>query len=98
MFFEASTSGFLSVPATIKKENKIPQLQTLTYGAWWLSGRFDALPPEGRRFESHSSRHVGTLGKSFTRSCLWRFGVKLRHSICAVPGMPLRSSGHEEAL
>ena len=26
--------------------------------------------PEGRRFESHSSRHVGTLGKSFTCSCL----------------------------
>ena len=24
--------------------------------------------PEGRRFESHSSRHVGTFGKSFTHS------------------------------
>ena len=34
-------------------------------GAW-----FDALHLEGRRFESHSSRHVGTLGKSFTRNCL----------------------------
>ena len=38
--------------------------------AWWLSGKFGALRPEGRNFESHSSRHVGTLGKSFTRSCL----------------------------
>src|SRR6218665_190264 len=26
--------------------------------------------PDDRRFESHSNRHVGTLGKSFTRSCL----------------------------
>ena len=25
-------------------------------GAWWLSGEFDALRPEGRRFESHFSR------------------------------------------
>ena len=39
------------------------------YGAWWLSGRFGALGPEGRRFESHSSRHAGTLDKSLTRSC-----------------------------
>ena len=43
--------------------------------AWWLSGRFGALCPEGRRFESHCSRHIGTLGKSFTRSCLLRFGL-----------------------
>src|SRR6218665_826285 len=28
-------------------------------------------------FEYRSSRHVGTLGKSFTHSCLWHFGVKL---------------------
>ena len=39
-------------------------------GAWWLSGRFGALRPDGRRFESHSSHHVGTLGKSFTYSCM----------------------------
>ena len=38
--------------------------------AWWLSDRFSALRPEGRRFESHSSRDVETLGKSFTQSCL----------------------------
>src|SRR6218665_144892 len=42
------------------------------------------------------SRHVVTLGKSFTRSCLWRFGVKLRHSFRAVLGAPL--SGLKEAL
>src|SRR6218665_1778211 len=36
-------------------------------GVWWLSGKFGALRPEGREFESHSSHHVGTLGKSFTR-------------------------------
>src|SRR6218665_1968919 len=39
--------------------------------AWRLSGKFDALRLESRRpFKSHSSRHVGTLGKSFTCSRL----------------------------
>ena len=37
--------------------------------------QFGGLRPEGRTFESHSSHHVGTIGKSFTRSCLWRLGV-----------------------
>src|SRR6218665_3059821 len=41
----------------------------------WLIGRVRAFRPEGRGVESHSRRHVGTLGKSLTRSCLWRFGV-----------------------
>ena len=40
---------------------------------WWFSGKFSALRPHGRRFEPHSSRHVGTLGKSLTRSCLYNF-------------------------
>jgi len=35
-------------------------------GTWWLS----TLRPEGRRFESHSSHNIRTLGKSFTCSCL----------------------------
>ena len=67
-------------------------------GAWWLIGRLDAFRLKGRGFESRSSRHMGTLGKSFTHSCLWRFGVKLRHSIRAVSGAPLSSSGLEEEL
>ena len=54
-------------------------------GAWWVCGKFGALHPEGRRFVSHSSRLVGTLGKSFTHSCLQT-------------GMSLSSSGLEEAL
>ena len=66
--------------------------------AWWLIGRFAAFRLKGRGFESHSDRHVGTLGKFFTCSCLWRFGVKLRHSIRAVSGAPLSSNGLEEAL
>ena len=61
--------------------------------AWWLMGRFDVFRPRGRGFESRSSHHVGTLGKSFTRSCLYRFGVKFRHSIRAVSGTPLSSKG-----
>src|SRR6218665_1615418 len=31
---------------------------------------FGAFGVEGRWFESHSGRHVGTLDKSFTRNCL----------------------------
>src|SRR6218665_2538365 len=64
--------------------------------AWWLVGRFVAFHPKGRGFESRSSRHVGTLGKSFTHSCLWRFGVKLRHSYSRLS--VLCRSGLQEAL
>ena len=69
-------------------------------GAWWLIGRIDAFRPEGRGFKSHSRRHAATLGKSFTRSCLWGLGLKLRHSrpIRAVSGAALSSSELEEAL
>jgi len=63
-----------------------------------LTGRFVAYRLKGRVFESRSSRYVGTLGKSFTRSCLWRFGLKLRHSIRVVSGAPLSSSELEEVL
>src|SRR6218665_3614355 len=38
------------------------------YEAWWLISRFDEFRSKGSRFESRSSRHVRTLGKSFTRS------------------------------
>ena len=48
---------------------KIAIITTNEEAQWWLIGRFDALHLEGRRFESHSNRHVGTLGKSFTHSC-----------------------------
>ena len=61
-------------------------------------GRFYAFQPKGRGFESRSSRHIETLGKSFTLSCLWRFGVKLQHCIRAVSGALPSSSGLEEAL
>ena len=66
--------------------------------ACWRIGRFDAFRPKGRGFESRSSRYARTLGKSFNRSCPWRFGVKLRHSIRAVSGVLLSISGLEEAL
>src|SRR6218665_2455676 len=65
---------------------------------WWLIGSFDTFCPKDHGFESRSSCHVRTLDKSFTRSCLWPFGVKLRHNICAVSGAPLSSSGLEKAL
>jgi len=58
----------------------------------------DVFRPKGHGFDSRSSRHIGTLGKFFTHSCLWRFGVKFRHCIRAVSGAPLSSRGLEEAL
>ena len=67
-------------------------------GRVWRIGRVDAFRPKGQGFDSRPNRHVVTLGKSFTRSCLWHFGVKFRHSILAVSGAPLSSSGLEEAL
>ena len=67
-------------------------------GHVWRIGKVDAFRPKGHGFDSRSSRHVGTLGKSFIHSCLWHFGMKFRHSICAVSGAPLSSSGLEEAL
>src|SRR6218665_80409 len=67
-------------------------------GTWWLIVRVEAFRPEGRGFESRCSHRVGTFGKSFTHSCLCRFGVKLRHSFRAVSGAPLNGSGLEEAL
>src|SRR6218665_15248 len=55
---------------------------TITVGHVWRIGRVDAYRPKGHGFDSHSSRHVETLGKFFTHSCLWRFGVKFRHVLC----------------
>ena len=70
-----------------------PYTTSYVYGAWWLICRFVTFRPKGRGFEFRSSRHVGILGKSFTRSCLWRCGVKFRHSISAVLGAPQSSGG-----
>ena len=69
-----------------------------TWGTSWGICWVDCFQPEGRGFNSRSSRHVETLGKSLTHSCLWRFGVKIRHSIRAVSGALLSRSGLEEAL
>ena len=62
-------------------------------GRVWRNGRFDACRPKGHGFDSRSSRHVGTLGKFFCHSCLWRLGVKFWHSIRAVLVAPLSSRG-----
>ena len=43
---------------------------SLVCGTWWRLGWDDDFQPEGCGFDSRSSRHVGTLGKSFTCSCL----------------------------
>ena len=67
-------------------------------GAWWRISWVYAYRSKGHGFDSPSSRHVGTLSKSFTDSCLWRFSVKFRHSIRTVSGAPLSGSGLEEML
>ena len=58
----------------------------MSNGAWYLIGRFVAFP-----FESRYSRHLETLGKSFTRSTV------VFVSIRAVSGATLSSSDYEEA-
>src|SRR6218665_1078419 len=53
------------------KAKKMKLLGLHTHGfIHGYSGSVVILRLEGRRFESHSSRHIGTLGKSFTGSCL----------------------------
>src|SRR6218665_1387241 len=64
----------------------------------WSIGKVDACRPKGHGFDYRSSRHAGILDKSFTHSCLWRFGAKLQYSIRAVSGAPLSSSVLGEAL
>src|SRR6218665_2000888 len=62
--------------ANAEEEKKVEDVCGVRWSwVWWFSGRFGALRPEDPWFESHSIRQVGTLGKSFTLSCLWRFGV-----------------------
>jgi len=41
-----------------------------TCGMWWRLGWDDDFQPEGCGSDSRSTRHVGTLGKFFTCSCL----------------------------
>ena len=67
-------------------------------GRWWLIGKVDAFRPKGHGFDTRTSRHVGTMGRSFIHSCQRRFCVKFRHSIRSVSGAPLSSGGLEEAL
>ena len=67
-------------------------------GTWWHFGRVDTFRPNGHGFDSRSSRHVGTIGKFLTHSCLWRFGMKFQHSVRAVSGAPLNGRALEEAL
>ena len=81
-----------------KESQRVTGLATCHVGHLWCIGRIDAFCPKSHGFDSRSSCHVGTLGKSFAFNCLWRFGVKFRHSIRAVSGAPLSSSGLEGAL
>jgi len=68
-------------------------IQAMDRGCVWRIDRIDAFRPKGHGLDNRSSRHVRTLGKSFTYRCLWRFGMKLWHSIRAVSGAPLSSIG-----
>src|SRR6218665_1306238 len=54
------------------------------HGAWWRIGRVDTFRPEDRKFESHSSRHARTLGKTPSPSLATvcsSSACKLRHSV-----------------
>ena len=69
--------GSLHLHACLSQEFFIFVSQTLYFVARRRIGRVDTFRPGGHRFESRSSRHVRTLGKSF--SCA--SACKLRHSV-----------------
>jgi len=56
--------------------------------AWWL---ICVLHPKGRRLESHSNRHGGTLGKSFTDSAFSARRVNSNTVSMLQSGAPLSS-------
>ena len=58
------SSNFLYVTGVWAIINSFSGLCQGRVEAWWLSGRFGALRPEGCWFEFHSSRHIETLGTS----------------------------------
>ena len=68
-----SECSVLSLNTRVRPNNKA-DIWTATHhqlrGTWWRIGWVDACQPKGRGFDSRSSRHVGTLGKSFSYSCL----------------------------
>src|SRR6218665_484248 len=109
----ATVSVFLSAFKIIMRRNELTwqkltpahctraiekRISAKVVGRGWRIGRVDAFRPKGIGFDCRSSRHVGTLGKSLTHSCLWRSGVKLRHSIRAVSGALLSRIRLKEAL
>src|SRR6218665_243316 len=52
---------------------------------------FSALRAEGLRFESYSGHHVGTVGKSFTRSCMERLcGIQVLYRGVLIGAHPAR--------
>ena len=56
---------------TVKYGNEIRRKEnTAVCGTRWRLGWVDSFQPEGHGFDSRSSHPVGTLGKSFTYSCL----------------------------
>ena len=81
---------------TIPYDHHLPQRLLLYWGV--CGSLVESMPFVQRVMGSTPALAVGTLGESLTHSCLWRFGVKFRHSIRAVSGAPLSSSGLEEAL
>src|SRR6218665_880587 len=85
-------------PLESKRRKQALHLYNNADGTWCRIGWVDSFQPKGGGFESRPSRHLGTLGKFLTQSCLWRFGVKLRHIIRAVSGALLNRSGLEGAL
>ena len=84
-----------SVKVVTAEVTRSQQLQSVSSGAWWLVSILVAF----RRFKSRSSRHVygPWASPSLAVACnvsSW----KLRHSMHAVSGAPLSSSGLKEAL
>src|SRR6218665_1028042 len=56
------------------------QTKSASVCPWLLRGAIQIL--------KYNTIHIWTFGKFFAPSCLWRFGVKLRHSIRTVYNTP----------
>ena len=61
--------------------------------AWWFILQILRLSSHVSQVRTPLYPPHRDLRKFFTRSCLWRFGVKLQYRIRAVSGAPLRVTG-----
>ena len=66
--FQSHTTAIDNVLLSKCRSAQTLILLVMQCGTWWRIGWGGDFQPDGRGFDSRSSRHVGTLGKFFTCS------------------------------